>query len=411
MFSFLIMSGGDVVNEAIGNNISFNAIVVIGAYYTIEFVLTAFIRLGMQTYYVERKDEKTYLVVQLIVGMLFGTLLFLFAPLIVNLFGITEEQKALLHGMLMIMIIYVPMDACGTYLFSVIRLQEKLVEYRRAMILFYAVSIISNIIFIFTIRQPICVLWATILGYIPSIAYMMRKTDWTVTGKSMKNRINACIKYGIPLVGEDALKRISGFIMNITASWLPEQYFAIHTICFNAAIAAESVTDAYAAAMFVLIPSKREDEAEKYREERQNLTQYRRQTAPIVFIISVAMCFCVTLITHASVDLPTCLFYEIFYAMIFIPVVFSTPLKDFLTMQGKTKTVFWSTMCGIPAYILFPLAGAALQRPEIGLVLFGLAGFAQVSIRLIVYRRAVKKMDIEKEDGLSANDALSVIQD
>lgn len=181
--------------------------------------------------------------------------------------------------------------------------------------------------------------------------------------------------------------------MNIFASWLPNNLFAIHAICFNAAITAETVTDAYAAALFVLIPSKKEDKIEHYHEERDNLISYRRTTAPIVFIISVITCFIVVIITHVSTNINECLFYEIFYATIFIPVVFSTPLKDFLIMQGKTKTVFLSTLCGIPAYILIPLIGASIPYPGIGLVLFGITGMAQVSIRLIMYTRAVSKLD------------------
>lgn len=396
LISFLIMSGGDVVNEAIGNNISFNALVAIGAYYTIEFATTAFIRLGTQTYYVERQDEKTYLLVQLGTGVLLGIILCVFSPAIVSLFGIEQTQKDVLSNMLAIMVIYVPLDAIGGYLFSVVRLQNKLTEYRRAMIIFYALSIISNVIFFLTLREGVCVLWATVIGYIPSIIYIMRKMEWTHSGKSRRERLRSCIIYGLPLVGADALKRISGFAMNIFASWLPVHLFAIHTICFNAAIAAEAVTDAYAAALFVLIPSKQAGGAARYREERNNLVSYRRDTAPVVFVISVAACFAVVWITHASASIQECLFYEIFYAMIFIPVVFSTPLKDFLTMQGKTRTVFLSTLCGIPAYVLIPLIGVSLPSPEIGLALFGITGAAQVSVRLVMYIRAVHKLDRER---------------
>ena len=244
-----------------------------------------------------------------------------------------------------------------------------------------------------TLRESVCVLWATIIGFLPSILYILKTLDWNNSDKSIYERLYSCIKYGLPLVGEDALKRISGFIMNIFASWLPTNLFAIHTICFNAAITAETVTDAYAAALFVLIPSKKEDKIEHYHEERDNLISYRRTTAPIVFIISVITCFIVVIITHASTNINECLFYEIFYATIFIPVVFSTPLKDFLTMQGKTKTVFLSTLCGIPAYILIPLIGVSIPYPEIGLALFGITGMIQVSIRLIMYTKAVNKLD------------------
>lgn len=147
LVSFIIMSAGDVVNSAIGNNISFNALVAIGAYYTVEFVVTAFIRLGTQTYYVKRNDEKIYLLVELVIGVIIGLVLCVSAPLIVQLFGIEQVQKNILQEMLALMIVYVPVDAVGSYLFSVVRLQNKLVEYRRAMIIFYVLSISSNVIF------------------------------------------------------------------------------------------------------------------------------------------------------------------------------------------------------------------------------------------------------------------------
>lgn len=116
----------------------------------------------------------------------------------------------------------------------------------------------------------------------------MKNMNWNNSDNDIHEKLYSCARYGLPLVGEDALKRISGFIMNIFASWLPTNLFAIHTICFNAAITAETVTDAYAAALFVLIPSKKKNNIEKYHEERTNFISYRRTTAPIVFIISVA---------------------------------------------------------------------------------------------------------------------------
>lgn len=90
-----------------------------------------------------------------------------------------------------------------------IRLQNKLKEYRYAMIIFYVLSIGSNIIFFLTLRESVCVLWATIIGYIPSILYIMKNLDWNNSNNSICERLYSCIKYGLPLVGEDALKRKS----------------------------------------------------------------------------------------------------------------------------------------------------------------------------------------------------------
>ena len=144
LISFIIMSTGDVINSAIGNNISFNALIAIGSYYIIEFVITAFIRLGIQTYYVIRNDERAYLLVELVIGIIIGIILSISAPFIVQLFGIEQVQRDILQGMLSIMVIYIPIEAIGYYLFSVIRLQNKLKEYRYAMIIFYVLSIGSN---------------------------------------------------------------------------------------------------------------------------------------------------------------------------------------------------------------------------------------------------------------------------
>lgn len=134
MVSFMLLGVGNVINDAIGNHISLEAIGIIGAYYTVEMLVIAVWSLGFKTYVVKRVNERGLFSVQVVCGLVCGLVMFFGAEGIAELFGISDEMQRVLADMLRLGVVYTPIDAACTYLFDVTRLQEKLKAYRRGLI-------------------------------------------------------------------------------------------------------------------------------------------------------------------------------------------------------------------------------------------------------------------------------------
>lgn len=406
--SFMIAGFGDIIAIAIANNISFEAIGIVGAFYTVTFALSALVSVGMMTYRVERRDELQYLQIQLASGLMFGIATALAAGPITTCFGIEQQQRDVLRTMLILLVIYLPIDALTVSAFEMIRLQGKLAQYRRAVVIYYAIFIALDIVFCFGLHDVVLIVAATSIAQIAALAYMLKALD----GKRFElvgiEQLRACARYGLPLVAEEAAKRFSLFFVNVCASHLPAELFATHVICLNAATKAEVVDMAYGGALFLRIPQPDITDATlRYARERENLTGYRRDTAWIVCVLGIALTEAFVIATHAEVDLALCLVYSLPYALAFVPMAFSTPYKDFLTIQKQAGKVLASTLAGLPIYYVLPIVGCTLLPPDASLIAFGIAGATQLTIRLILYRRHTNTLDAERK---TEQPALSALQ-
>lgn len=99
MVSFMSLGVGNVINDAIGNHISLEAIGIIGAYYTVEMLVIAIWSLGFKTYVVKRANERGLFSVQVVCGLICGLAMFFGAESIAGLFGISDEMRRVLANM------------------------------------------------------------------------------------------------------------------------------------------------------------------------------------------------------------------------------------------------------------------------------------------------------------------------
>lgn len=63
MVSFLLIGGGNIINDAIGNQISLEAVAIIGSYYLVELAIVGIWSIGFKTYLTIRGHERELLVV------------------------------------------------------------------------------------------------------------------------------------------------------------------------------------------------------------------------------------------------------------------------------------------------------------------------------------------------------------
>lgn len=94
------MGIADNIDSAFNNAISVDTIIVCGSLFSIELILKSISEIGIYTYRTTRKDESAYLIINTIVSLFLGIIVFIFRDYIVNIFELTTSQKELLSDIL-----------------------------------------------------------------------------------------------------------------------------------------------------------------------------------------------------------------------------------------------------------------------------------------------------------------------
>lgn len=137
LISFVFMGVAESIDSAFNNAISIDAIVVCGSLFSIDSILRSFSNIGTHTYRTARKDETSYLILNVIVSFLLGIIVFAGRNYIVNIFGLTDIQKQLLSSILILYIGYLVLGRLANALFEMVRLKGKLKLYRKSLIVYY----------------------------------------------------------------------------------------------------------------------------------------------------------------------------------------------------------------------------------------------------------------------------------
>lgn len=400
LISFALLSLGDIVNLAIANNISFAAIGVMGAYFTVNWVAKELTNFGVYTYRVERKDEWGYLQIALVAGLLVGGAVSALSGVLPALFGIDDAQKTSLSAMLALFVIALPCKSLAIASYEMCRLRGELSAYRVMIVGFYLISIPVNIAMFMLFRDVVLILVADICGNLFAFSFFamhLRRACSVRFALVCKENFARALRYGAPLVGERMVQRCGLAVYGICASHLPPEMFAVHTVCLNAVYTADIGDSAYSAALMVLVPdnSKEKGSRKRYVSERARMVAYKRKTAAVAIFFSFLASYVAAMATKGDVGVFDVLWFTFFYAFSFIPMCVSTPGKDFLTIQKQPVKVMFATMCGVPFYVIFPLAALFVAPEPFALYLFGLTGTAQILVRALLYTFYIKKMDTE----------------
>lgn len=139
LISFVFMGVAESIDSAFNNAISIDAIVVCGSLFSIDLILKSLSEMGTYTYRTARKDETSYLIVNVIVSLLLGIIGFIGRNYIVNIFGLTDIQKQLLSSILILYIGYLVLGRLANALFEMVRLKGKLKLYRNSLIVYYII--------------------------------------------------------------------------------------------------------------------------------------------------------------------------------------------------------------------------------------------------------------------------------
>lgn len=394
LISFIFMSIADAIDSAFNNAISIDTIVVCGSLFYIDLILKSISDIGIFTYRTERKDESAYLIINAIVGLFLGILVFLLKNLIVNFFELTVTQKQLLCNILSLYICYLTIGRLANAIFEMIRLKNDLKLYRKSLILYYATLIaLDTIVFIFT-KNLVLLFVATALSWLISIFYMLYnlKLKFIFPNKCILKNI---FRIGIPTALERLLSRFFILIYGFLASKLGTQKYSIHSICYSTILNLEIVASAFQATLMIQLPKYK-----NFNEQFKNCVNLKNKCFGIIILLDYLFGALILIISHGSLPLSECFPYIIFYSLGMFGLYLYVTYQTLLIIQGKPKIMLIGSFIGSFTRVVLCFG---FLNSNINLFIFGISNFVDFYIRSIIYRIGLAKYKLSIKEEATQN--------
>lgn len=383
LISFIFMGIAESIDSAFNNAINIDAIVVCGSLFSIDLILKSLSDMGTYTYRTARKDETAYLIVNIVLSLVLGIIVFLGRNYIVNIFGLTEIQKELLSSILILYIGYLVLGRVANELFEMVRLKGKLKLYRYSLMVYYVTLIGLDSIAYFTTHNLKMLFVATMISWIISIIYMLSnlKLKMKLPDREVMQNVK---KYGIPTSLERLFSRIFVLIYGVIASHMETEKYSIHTVCYAICINLELITSAYQATLMIKIPTQ-----ESYKNQKQRIIDMKKDVFPVIILLNYVFALIYLLLQHGSLPLASCFPYIIFYTFGVFGLYHCENYRTLCIMQGKPKILLLGSIIGSFIRVLICLA---FCKSDIALFVFGLVNFVDFYTRSVIYRIVLEKI-------------------
>lgn len=384
LISFIFMSIADNVDSAFNNLLSIDAIVVTGSFLLLDSIFKSIGEIGIYTYRTIRKNEWQYLWFNVIFGFIIGILVFIFKDLIINIFKLTDIQKAMLEILLNLYIAYGILGRLFNGLFEIIRLKGKLKLYRKSLIIYYLSLIVFDLLaYVFTKNLTVLFI-ATIISWTISIGYMLfnLKLKFEIPNREALKNV---FKYGLAYSSERLFSRIFLLLYGILASHMGTENYSIHTICYSVSLSLEIITNAYQSTLMIKVP-----QGKTYQEQYNNCMSMKKQCFKLIILLNYIFAFIYLLISHGSLPLHKCFPYIIFYSFGVFGLYPYETYKTLCITQGKSYILLIGSTVGV--IIRFIICFIFINT-SITLFVFGVINFIDFYFRSIVYRIVLKKVN------------------
>ena len=384
LISFIFMSIADNVDSAFNNLLSIDAIVVTGSFLLLDSIFKSIGEIGIYTYRTIRKNECQYLWFNVIFGFIIGILVFIFKDLIINIFKLTDIQKAMLEILLNLYIAYGILGRLSNGLFEIIRLKGELKLYRKSLIIYYLSLIVFDLLaYVFTKNLTVLFI-ATIISWTISIGYMLfnLKLKFEIPNREALKNV---FKYGLAYSSERLFSRIFLLLYGVLASHMGTENYSIHTICYSVCLSLEIITNAYQATLMIKVP-----QGKTYQEQYNNCMSMKKQCFKLIILLNYIFAFIYLLISHGSLPLYKCFPYIIFYSFGVFGLYPYETYKTLCITQGKSYILLIGSTVGVIMRFIICLI---FINTSITLFVFGVVNFIDFYFRSIVYRIVLKKVN------------------
>lgn len=382
LISFIFMSIADSIDSAFNYAISIDAIVVCGSLFYVDLILKSISEIGIFTYRTDRKNESAYLIINVIVGLLLGAIVFCSRGIIVNIFNLNGIQKELLSNVLALYICYLTIGRLANAIFEMVRLKDKLQLYRKSLILYYVSLIALDLIAFILTKNLIALFIATILSWIISIIYMLYNLKLKLIFPNYEILRNV-IKIGIPTCLERLLSRIFILVYGVLASKLGTKNYSIHTVCYTTILKLEIIANAFQATLMIELP-KYKNANEQYK----HCIAMKNKCFALIIFLDYLLGALILVVSHGSLPLSNCFPYVIFYSLGMFGLYLYTTYQSILIVQGKPKIMLIGSVVGAAVRVMLC---QVFLNSSISLFVFGISNFVDFYVRSAVYRIGLSK--------------------
>lgn len=381
VFSFILMSLADSVDKSFANNISLDAVIVVGCVASVKNVFVSFSRLGVYTYRILRCDEGRAVIIDFLLGILSCVLLLSFKGSIINIFSISGEQSILMDKVLVQLAIYIPCYTAGNCAFEVVRLLGRLKEYKIGLVLFYSLLILSDALVFFVWRSLPMLYFTTSVCQLIALIYFWSTCRFKFMMFDRRYLVDS-IKYGLPVAFERFLGGVVVIMYNSIASKMDEASYAIHVVCSNAVITGQNVTNAFNAALMLKVGAGLD-----YNKARNIIYYWFKRMFIVMACIYSAYCIIAVIIQHGSVELMDCFPLYFLYMTEFIGLACYEVYKVLCISQKHVKALAYGVVAGFVVRVVFPL----LFVNVCGIFVFAIAASLDWFVRGLYYGWSVRR--------------------
>lgn len=383
LISFIFMGIAESIDSAFNNAISIDAIVICGSLFSIDLILKSISEIGTYTYRTARKDESRYLIINTIISLILGIIVFLARDYIVNIFNLTQLQKEMLSDILILYIGYLILGRVVNSLFEMIRLKSRLKLYRNSLIVYYCTLIGLDAIVYFGTGNLKLLFCATMTSWIISIIYMLYNLKLEFKLPNKETIINVK-KYGIPTALERLFSRIFILIYGVIASHMGTEKYSIHTVCYAICLNLELITNAYQATLMIKVLIEG-----SYEEQYKSIMEIKKKVFPLIILLNYVFAAIYLIIEHGSLPIDKCFPYIIFYTFGVFGLYQYESYKTLCITQGKPKILLLGSTIGSCVRVIICYL---FYNTSIALFIFGIVNFLDFYIRSVIYRIELSKI-------------------
>lgn len=319
------------VDSAFGNNISIDAVVVMGSFALIEMLGTQVLVLGGHAYKVLQQYEKSCCLLSFIIGVLLGSVCIFGGRMIVHMFALTDTQREMLRQALICYGICCPAEAIGRFL-------QRYITYK----CYNKLAIVSNVV---TYVLLIGTDWITIsLGWgcnglvlstgltwlVYAIILLIATKFFTQSDRLHIKHIKKAFLVGKDLTVSGIVSRGANLCFGYFASTMGTEQYAIHAVALGAVQLAEEFRDAQCDYVIIKLHNR-----DKHKEQKAKMV-FKQCWLPAL-LLPITASFVLIFIMHGKVDFLAAVCGVALYCLPMLLYPVYDTVQQFAMSRGKTK--------------------------------------------------------------------------
>jgi hypothetical protein len=381
------MALADSVDLSFTNNIGLDAIAVVGCTTSIKGLTKALGRPGSYTYKVLRTHESQCIKLNILAGSIICIIILALNSKLTAMYTLTNTQHKLLSGVLIQLAFYVPADAIHDITSQIAMLKGHLKRYNISLIIFYILEIGGDAIVFISTKNLSLIYFTTTLAFVVTSIYLLRVE--TIDNEKLTIKfIKETAEYWVSKSAERFLNGLTHTIYGILATRMGEIQYAIHSVLFNIAVNAETITNGYHCALLLKVKIN-----QTFKDAIEDIKKWATKTVVPLFVIYSTYSIILLVICKGEIQLKLFIPWIFFYLLEFFGLyIYET--ATVLTFNQRTSKVFpLGTMLGTIVRIGISLIGLQTLYP---LAFFGSAIALDWLSRGIAFYILTKRIKIKE---------------